>query len=34
VKNNVDEAVAILNNRKDKGLFLDGSLSVALGVGE
>lgn len=34
VKNNVDQAVSILSNRKDKGLFLDASLSVALGVGE
>ena len=34
VKNNVDQAVSILSNRKDKGLFLDASLSVALGVDE
>ncbi len=34
VKNNVDQAVGILGDRKDKGLFLDASLSVALGVEE
>jgi hypothetical protein len=34
VKNNVDQAVSILNGRKDKGLFLDASLSVALGIEE
>ena len=34
VKNNVDQAVSILNGRKDKGLFLDASLSVALGMEE
>ena len=32
VKNNVDQAVGILSGRKDKGLFLDGSLNVALGL--
>ena len=32
VKNNVDQAVGILGDRKDKGLFLDASLSVALGL--
>src|SRR5439155_343436 len=32
VKNNVDEAVGILTSRKDKTLFLDASLSTALGV--
>ena len=30
VKNNVDQAVGILSARKDKGLLLDASLSVAL----
>jgi len=30
----VDQAVSILNGRKDKGLFLDASLSVALGMEE
>lgn len=34
VKNNVDQAVSILSGRKDKGLFLDASLSVALGMEE
>jgi len=34
VKNNVDQAASILNGRKDKGLFLDASLSVALGMEE
>jgi hypothetical protein len=34
VKNNVDQAVSILNGRKNKGLFLDASLSVALGIEE
>jgi hypothetical protein len=34
VKNNVDEAVHILSSRKDKGLFLDASLSAALGAEE
>jgi hypothetical protein len=34
VKNNVDQAVSTLNGRKDKGLFLDASLSVALGIEE
>jgi hypothetical protein len=34
IKNNVDEALGILNSRKDKSLFLDASLSVALGLGE
>jgi len=34
VKDNVDQAVVILNSRKDKGLFLDASLSLALGVEE
>ena len=34
VKNNVDQAVSILSDRKDKGLFLDASLSVALGLDE
>ena len=34
IKDNVDQAVGILNSRKDKGLFLDASLSVALGVEE
>jgi hypothetical protein len=33
VKNNVDQAVGILSGRKDRGLFLDASLNVALGVG-
>lgn len=32
VKNNVDQAVGILSSRKDKGLFLDASLSLALGL--
>jgi hypothetical protein len=32
VKNNVDQAVGILSGRKDKDLFLDASLSVALGL--
>ena len=30
MKNNVDQAVEILSNRKDKGLFLDANLSTAL----
>jgi hypothetical protein len=34
VKNNVDQAVDILSGRKDKSLFLDASLSVALGMEE
>ena len=34
VKNNVDQPVSILNGRKDEGLFLDASLSVALGIEE
>lgn len=34
VKNNVDQAVGILSDRKDNGLFLDASLSVALGLEE
>src|SRR5262245_26311715 len=34
VKNNVDEAVDILSSRKDNGLFLDASLSAALGAEE
>ncbi len=34
VKNNVDQAVGILSDRKDKGLFLDASLGVALGLDE
>jgi hypothetical protein len=34
VKNNVDQAVGILSTRKDKGLLLDASLSVALGLEE
>ena len=34
VKNNVDQAIGILSNRKGKGLFLDASLSVALGLDE
>ena len=32
VKDNVDQAVSILSGRKDHGLSLDASLSVALGV--
>jgi hypothetical protein len=32
IKDNVDQAVAILSARKDKGLFLDASVSAALGV--
>ena len=32
VKDNVDQAVAILSSRKDKSLFLDASLAVALGM--
>ncbi len=32
VKDNVDQAVAILTVRKDKSLFLDASLSLALGI--
>ncbi|HZR05067.1 MAG TPA: hypothetical protein VFA61_04495 [Candidatus Udaeobacter sp.] len=34
VKNNVDKAASILSGRKDKSLFLDASLSVALGMEE
>ena len=34
VKNNVDQAVGILSSRKDKKLFLDASLSLALGLEE
>jgi len=34
VKNNVDQAVGILSSRKDKNLFLDASLSFALGLEE
>jgi hypothetical protein len=34
VKNNVDQAAGILSGRKDKSLFLDASLSVALGLEE
>jgi hypothetical protein len=34
VKANVDQAVNILTSRKDKNLFLDASLSLALGVNE
>ena len=34
VKNNVDQAVGILSPRKDKSLFLDASLNVALGIEE
>jgi hypothetical protein len=34
VKNNVDQAVGILSDRKDNGLFLDASLGVALGLEE
>jgi len=34
VKNNVDQAVGILSSRKDKSLFLDASLNVALGIEE
>jgi hypothetical protein len=34
VKDNVDQAVDILSSRKDKNLFLDASLSAALGVEE
>jgi hypothetical protein len=30
IRNNVDEAVGILSNRKDKGLFLDANVSAAL----
>ncbi len=32
VKDNVDQAVGILTARKEKSLFLDASLSVALGI--
>jgi hypothetical protein len=32
LKNNVDQAVAILSGRKDKGLFLDANVSAALGA--
>ena len=31
MKNNVDQAVAILTARKDKGLFLDANVTAALG---
>ena len=31
MKNNVDQAVGILNSRKDKGLFFDANVSAALG---
>src|SRR4029077_8880340 len=34
MKNNVDQAVGILTARKDKDLFLDASLNVALGIEE
>lgn len=34
VKNNVDQAVSILSSRRDKSLFLDASLKVALGIEE
>jgi len=34
MKDNVDQAVGILSSRKDKNLFLDASLSAALGVEE
>jgi hypothetical protein len=34
VKDNVDQAVSILSSRKDKELFLDASLSAALGAEE
>ena len=34
VRNNVDQAVGILSDRKDKGLLLDASLSVTLGMEE
>ena len=33
MKNNVDQAVAILSSRKDKSLFLDANVSAALGAG-
>ena len=32
MKNNVDQAVAILRGRKDKGLFLDANVSAAIGA--
>ncbi len=32
MRNNVDQAVAILSSRKDKGLFLDANVNVALGA--
>ena len=32
IRNNVDQAVATLSSRKDKGLFLDANVSVALGA--
>ena len=32
MRNNVDQAVAILSGRKDRGLFLDANVSVALGA--
>ena len=32
VKNNVDQAVAILSGRKDNGLFLDANVSAAIGA--
>ena len=34
VKDNVDQAVSTLSSRKNKGLFLDASLSAALGAEE
>jgi hypothetical protein len=34
MRNNVDQAVAILSSRKDNGLFLDANVSAALGTGE
>jgi hypothetical protein len=34
MKGNVDQAVAILSSRKDKGLFLDAKVSAALGAGD
>jgi hypothetical protein len=32
MRNNVDQAVAILSSREDKGLFLDANVNVALGA--
>jgi hypothetical protein len=32
MKNNVDQAIGILNSRKDKGLFFDANVSAALGT--